>query len=201
MVHLVFFASGFAALVYQVVWQRSLFALYGITSEAVAIVVTAFMIGLGLGSWAGGRLTRTGWRPLALFGGVELAIGAFGAASLALFRAVGAATLLWPPAAVALVTFLLLLVPTLLMGATLPLLTAHLVRRSGNVGRSLGGLYFSNTLGSAASAAVSALVLLGALGQGGTVRLAATLNVAVGTAALALARRERRAPAEPEGAR
>jgi predicted membrane-bound spermidine synthase len=194
-VHLVFFVSGFAALVYQVVWQRSLFALYGITSEAVSVVVTAFMLGLGLGSWAGGRLSRTAWRPLALFGVVELAIGAFGAGSLALFRSVGAATLLWPPPAVAGVTFLLLLVPTLLMGATLPLLTSHLVRRSGNVGRSLGALYFSNTLGSAASAAVSALVLLGALGQSGTVRLASTLNVAVGTAALAMAWRERRAPA------
>jgi predicted membrane-bound spermidine synthase len=184
--HAVFFASGFAALVYQVVWQRSLFAIYGINTESVTVVVTAFMLGLGLGSLGGGVLSRTRLAPLAAFGAAELGIAAFGVLSLGVFHRVGEATVAWPAPAVALATFLLLLLPTLLMGATLPLLTSHLVRVSSNVGKSVASLYFVNTLGSAAAAVLTAAVLLGALGQSGSVRLAAALNLAVGAGALAL---------------
>lgn len=183
----VYFSSGFAALVYQIVWQRSLFALFGINTESVTIVVTAFMLGLGLGSLAGGALTRTRVPSLLAFGLVELGVGAFGAGSLRLFRAVGEATILWPAPAVAAVTCALLLVPTVLMGATLPLLTDHVVRRHGNVGRAVGALYFANTLGSAAAAAATAIVLLAFLGQQGSVFVAVVLNVAVGAGALTLA--------------
>jgi predicted membrane-bound spermidine synthase len=190
----VYFLSGFAALVYQVVWQRSLFALFGINSESVTVVVTAFMLGLGLGSLAGGVVSRTRVPPLVAFAAAELGIATFGAASLVLFHRVGEATVLWPAPAVATVTFLLLLVPTLLMGATLPLLTAHLVRRDPNVGKAVGALYYVNTLGSAAAAAATAFVFLAALGQRGSVLVAVALNVTVGAGALALAsRREVRA--------
>ena len=58
MIWLVFFLSGFAALLYQIVWQRALFAIYGINIESVTMVVTAFMLGLGLGSLAGGALSK-----------------------------------------------------------------------------------------------------------------------------------------------
>src|ERR1700741_1381939 len=54
---LLFFVSGMPALVYQVVWQRALFAIYGINSQSVAVVVTAFMLGLGVGSLVGGWLS------------------------------------------------------------------------------------------------------------------------------------------------
>jgi predicted membrane-bound spermidine synthase len=183
----VFLLSGFAALLYQVVWQRSLFAIYGINVEAVTVVVTAFMVGLGFGSLAGGALSKSPRVPaLALFGVVELAIGAFGLGSLPLYRWVGARTLQLQFAATAAVTFLVVLVPTLLMGSTLPLLTAHLVRRSRNVGRSLGRLYSVNTLGSALASLAAVLLLMRALGQQGVVAVAAALNLIVGVSALAL---------------
>jgi predicted membrane-bound spermidine synthase len=183
----VFLVSGFAALLYQIVWQRSLFAIYGINVEAVTVVVTAFMVGLGVGSLVGGAVSRDPRRPaLALFGLVELAIGAFGLVSLPLLGWVGARTLQLSFAATALVTFLVVLVPTLLMGSTLPLLTAHLVRRSHNVGRSLGRLYCVNTLGSSLAALAAVMFLMGALGQRGVVTLAAALNLLVGAGALAL---------------
>ncbi len=54
----VFFVSGFPALIYQIVWQRALFVIYGLDAVSVTIVVTAFMLGLGLGSLAGGALSR-----------------------------------------------------------------------------------------------------------------------------------------------
>ena len=98
----------------------------------------------------------------------------------------GARTLAASFGATAAVTFLVVLVPTLLMGSTLPLLTAHAVRRSGNVGRSLGRLYCVNTLGSAFASLAAVAALMGALGQQGVVTLAAALNLLVGAVALAL---------------
>jgi spermidine synthase len=184
---IVFLVSGFSALLYQIVWQRSLFAIYGINIEAVTVVVTGFMVGLGVGSLVGGAVSKDPRRPaLALFGAVELCIGAFGVGSLRLFRWVGERTLALPFGATALVTFLVVLVPTLLMGSTLPLLTAHLVRRTGNVGSSLGRLYSVNTLGSALASLAAVLVLMRVLGQHGVTVVAAALNFAVGAAALGL---------------
>lgn len=186
-ISVVFFLSGFAALLYQIVWQRSLFAIYGINVEAVTVVVTAFMVGLGVGSLAGGAVSKDPRRPaLALFGVVETAIGVFGLCSLALLRWIGTRTLQLSFSATALVTFLVVLIPTLLMGSTLPLLTAHLVRRSHNVGRSLGLLYCVNTLGSSLASLAAVMFLMGALGQRGVVTLAAALNLIVGAGALLL---------------
>lgn len=190
MLYLVFLVSGFAALLYQVVWQRSLYAIYGINIESVTMVVTAFMIGLGLGSLAGGAISKNPERPtLLLFSIVELAIGTFGAFSLPLFHAVGRLTLGLPALGTALVTFGLVLAPTLLMGGTLPLLVGHLVRANRNVGKSVGSLYFVNTLGSALAAFAAPLWLFGWLGQTATVRLAAALNLLVSAGAYALHRR------------
>src|ERR1044071_2068130 len=85
--YLLFFVSGFPALLYQIVWQRTLFAIYGVNIESVTVVVSAFMLGLGLGSLAGGRISRSPSAPLLLmFGGIELAIAAFGLGSLRIFH-------------------------------------------------------------------------------------------------------------------
>ena len=150
------------------------------------------MLGLGLGSLAGGALSKNPKRPaLVLFGIAELGIGAFGFLSLAMFRNIGALTLSLPPAGTATVTFLLVLFPTLLMGATLPLLVAHTTRLSGNVGRSVGTLYFINTLGSALAAGLAVVLFLRVLGQSGSVMLAAFINVIAGIAVLVIHRRIR----------
>jgi spermidine synthase len=187
-----FLASGFAALIYQVVWQRVLFAAFGINIEAVTIVVTAFLLGLGLGSLLGGYLSRDARRhPLLAFACLELSVAVYGVLSVPLFRMVSELTAAWSSAATALLTFALVLTPTVLMGATLPLLVAFAVRESGRVGRSVGTLYFVNTAGSALAAIAAALVLMGALGESGSVRLAAIVNATVGILVLSryLARR------------
>lgn len=194
-IYAVFAASGFAALIYQVVWQRALFSIYGINIESVTVVVTAFMVGLGLGGLAGGALSRDPDRSmLGLFALVELGIGVFGFFSLGIIHAVGALTLRLPPWATGLVTFLLVLFPTVLMGATLPLLFVHAVRVSGNVGRSVGFLYFVNTLGSAAASIAAVAFLFGRLGETGSVRLAAALNLLVSGGVFAASRRGARVP-------
>lgn len=192
-IYLVFFLSGFAALLYQIVWQRALYAIYGINIESVTMVVTAFMLGLGLGSLAGGEVSKDAKRPvLLMFSLVELGIGLFGAVSLGVFHAVGRVTLGMSTVGTFFVTFFLVLVPTMLMGSTLPLLVAHLVRSSGNVGKSVGTLYFVNTLGSAFASAASVLFIMGRAGQLGSVRVAAALNVTVSLLAYVAHRRAQR---------
>ena len=151
MVAILFFVSGFPALLYQIVWQRALFTLYGVNIESVTVVVAAFMLGLGAGSLIGGQLSRLLSSILLLFSAIELVIGIYGLASLPLFHWIGSFTAGVSSLQLGVLAFLLVLVPTVLMGATLPLLTHHLVSLSGNVGRAVGALYFANTLGSAAA--------------------------------------------------
>jgi predicted membrane-bound spermidine synthase len=195
-VYAIFVLSGFSALLYQVVWQRSLFAIYGINVESVTVIVTAFMLGLGVGSLVGGEVSKSPKRPaLLLFSLVELGIGVFGFLSLPLFHWVGSLTLGLAPLATFAITFVLVLVPTTLMGSTLPLLVAHSVRGSGNVGRSVGVLYFVNTLGSGLAALATVYVLFGALGQARTVYLAALGNLTV--SALAFVQHRRQAGVRP----
>ena len=181
---IVFFVSGFAALIYQVVWQRALFAIFGINTEAVTVVVTAFLLGLGTGSIVGGIFSRVVRHPLLLFALSEFGIAGFGLISLDLFKRVGSSSFELSPAASGLTTFLLLLVPTLLMGMTLPLLVVYLVRQSGNVGRSMSLLYFVNTAGSGLASLAAVFLLMPRLGEHGSVQVAAFANFAVGAVVL-----------------
>jgi predicted membrane-bound spermidine synthase len=183
-VPLAFFFSGFAALIYQVVWQRALYGIFGITIESVTVVVTAFLLGLGLGSLVGGAVSERPGRALMLFALAELSIACFGAVSLSLFRWVGTLLLRSPLATTSVATVALLLIPTLLMGMTLPLLTAHAVSISRNVGQSVSLLYFVNTAGSAIAAMASVAVFLPLLGMRRSVLVAVAVNVLVGTMVL-----------------
>ena len=182
MIAALFLVSGFAAILYQLVWQRVLNAVYGSDIESVTIVVTAFMVGLGAGSLAGGRLARRSRLPL-VFASLELGVAAFGAVSVGVFRWVGVRTASWPDALGWLAALGLLLIPTILMGAGLPVLIAHFVRRRATIGRAVSLLYFTNTIGAAAGA-FAAVFIVGPLGQHGSVALAASLNVLVGAAVL-----------------
>lgn len=89
------------------------------------------------------------------------------------------------------ITFILVLVPTLFMGATLPLLVSHAVARNKSVGASVGQLYFANTAGSALAALATAGFLMRELGEMKSVTLAACINIAVGLSVLLLWMREK----------
>jgi spermidine synthase len=196
--YLFFFFSGFPALLYQIVWQRALFTLYGVNIESVTMVVTAFMLGLGLGSLLGGFISRYRHLPLlAVFGAVELLIATYGVISLKLFHWAANLTAGSTPLGTGLVAFSLVLIPTALMGSTLPILVSYTVRFSHNVGRSVGALYAANTLGSAAACFCAGLFLMRWLGQSGTVALAAGFNAAVGATVLVWQFVTRRAVGDP----
>jgi predicted membrane-bound spermidine synthase len=180
---LLFFVSGIAALIYQVCWQRLLFEAFGVDIESVTIIVSTFMLGLGLGALLGGALAdRHPERALALFAIIELSIAAFGICSPALIRAAGALAVSSSLGAIATVNFLLLLFPTMLMGATLPILVTHVVRHHRNIGVSIGLLYFANTLGASLGAALSGMLVLYYFGLAATIYLAAALNACVSAA-------------------
>jgi spermidine synthase len=183
--YVLFFLSGVPALIYQIVWQRALFAIYGINVESVTAVVSAFMLGLGVGSLLGGYVSKKPCAPLlTIFGVAELGTGTYGICSLRLFHRVADITGGVSTIQTGLIAFMLVVIPTILMGATLPLLVEHTVRTSGNVGRSVGTLYFVNTLGSAAACFVAAKVTMQHLGMAGSVAAAAGINATIGLTVL-----------------
>jgi predicted membrane-bound spermidine synthase len=148
-----FFLSGVAALAYQVCWQRLLFIALGSDIDSITIIVSTFMLGLGVGSLLGGQMAdRYPDRILMLFAAAEAGIGAFGVLSPHLIAGLGELVIHQGPATTAVANFTLLLIPTTLMGATLPMLVALLVRQQSTVGVSIGGLYCLNTFGAAAGA-------------------------------------------------
>jgi len=184
-----FLLSGGAALIYQVVWQRTLFAVFGVNIESVTVIVSVFMFGLGVGALVGGQLSEkfVGRLPY-LFMICELMIGLFGVGSLWLIESVGAATQGFGLLAVFLTTFVLLCVPTILMGATLPILVTFLFAHFQQIGRTVGLLYFANTLGSAIACFLTVDVLFAFFGQQAVVWIAAGFNLGVGALVLVFAR-------------
>lgn len=191
-----FLASGIAGLIYQVCWQRLLFAAFGSDLPSITIIVSAFMAGLGLGALAGGWASdRWPAATLRSFVLCELGIGLFGMISPDVLRGAGAVFVAAPLPLVALVNFALVLVPALLMGATLPVLVSHVSRVWLNVGRATGQLYAVNTFGAALGALLPAFVLFEHLSLDAVIRLAAAINLSVAAAALlSLARRGASAP-------
>jgi predicted membrane-bound spermidine synthase len=175
-----FFVSGVAALVYQVCWQRLLFASFGVDIESVSIIVSVFMLGLGLGALVGGDMADR-WPKLALriFALSELGIGVFGIFSPDLIRGTGDAFVGASHWQITIANFVLLLVPTSLMGATLPVLVAHVTRVWGNVGKSIGLLYQVNTFGAAFGVAVVGFVWFLFFELDTAIRVAAALNILV----------------------
>jgi len=178
-----FMASGFAALIYQVAWQRALFTAFGVNIESITIIVSLFMFGLGVGAMVGGVLShRFADRLPGLFLVCELAIGVFGLFSLALIDVVSAATLDGSLATISLAIYALLSVPTMFMGATLPILVAHLNAFYRHTGKTVGVLYFLNTIGSALACFATTDILFVLMGLQSAVWVAAICNLVVGVA-------------------
>ncbi len=192
----VFFTSGFAALLYQVSWQRLLVIFSGADVYSATIIVAAYMAGLGVGSLAGGHLADrvTARASLGMFAIAELAVAAFGFSSTTLYYDVlyqrfGHVDI--SPAAMASLLFASLLWPTFFMGASLPLLARAMTASVQRAAAMVGALYGINTLGAAVGALVSTWVLLPRFGLEGSVRVGAVLNVACAIAMIPLALRFR----------
>lgn len=188
-----FFASGFAALLYQVVWQRMLGIFAGSDAVTAALVVGAFLLGIGLGSLVAGFLAdRLSARAAALaFAACEIAIAAFALASTPFlydFLAVRMGPVIEGGVAIFTACFLGLLIPTFAMGLSLPFLAKAVVPRIDTAAQRVGLLYGLNTLGAAAGALLGGFVIVGTFGFEGTLAFGAALNLGAAGIALWLAR-------------
>ncbi|MGI8808458.1 MAG: fused MFS/spermidine synthase [Acidimicrobiales bacterium] len=195
----VFAVTGFSALTLQVVWQRVISLHAGVDLFSFTTVVAAFLAGLGVGSLLGGVMAdRLGpRRSLLAFAASNAGIGVFAWFSLWLFYDVYRAAVPHlegggTPAAFAF-HFLLLIVPTTLMGLSLPLVSRGVVERIDEAGPLVGRLYAVNTLGAGVGAGISGWILIGSLGFVGVVRLAGTLNLLAAVFILTLWRTAARA--------
>ncbi|MEM6796399.1 MAG: fused MFS/spermidine synthase, partial [Acidobacteriota bacterium] len=186
-----FLLSGLSALVFQVAWIEELTRVFGASQPAVAAVLAAYMGGLAAGAGIAARwlLPRLG-RPILAYAWIELAIGA---SALAVPFMVDAAARLQaavfesgargPGFAMVFslaVAFLVLIVPTSLMGATLPILARFVITAEEHIGSRIGALYTTNTLGGALGAWGAAFFLMPSLGLELTVLVAVSINGIVG---------------------
>ncbi|WP_425343486.1 fused MFS/spermidine synthase [Pseudomonas delhiensis] len=198
---LLMFASGGAALVFQVLWVKQLSLVVGVEVYAVTTAISAFFAGLALGGLAFGRWADRLRRPVRLYAGLELLVAALGvAASVALAHAAGPFARLEAGTGLAawLLPFALVGLPAFFMGGTLPVLVRALKPANDQLGRAGGGLYAANTAGAIAGTLLAAFVLLPALGVLGSACAAAGLNLLAAAGAL-LARREAVEPAASAG--
>ena len=194
-----FFLSGMSALIYQVVWLRSLALVFGVTSYALAIVLAAFMSGLALGSIAGGAIAQRTRRALLAYGLAELAIAAFGFSVVPLLALVQNLYVVFAPdfagrpAALNLLrlalSFAVLIPATSCMGATLPIAV-----RACEAGarRAISRLYAANTAGAVVGVLMTGFFLLGVFGLRAASGLAVFTNVMCGIVAMCMAARESR---------
>jgi spermidine synthase len=182
-----FFFSGASGLIYQIVWVRMLTRHLGTTTHATATVLVVFMTGLSVGSYLGGRRADRAKQPLLIYVFLELAIGVSALlASFTIIRGLGGYYIevhRWlgdSPAALlaARVAFVVpcLLLPTMLMGATLPFMVAFVTRLGQGFQSGLGRLYGINTYGAVAGVLAAAFVLIGELGETASLLIAAALN-------------------------
>jgi spermidine synthase len=194
-----FFVSGASALVYEVVWTRDLTNVFGGSAYAVATVLAAYMAGLALGSAVLGKVIDRRGRPLAVYGILEAGIALWALLIPVLFHLLdhlyGGIYRSLNPGFYGLslirftLSFLVLLVPTTLMGGTLPVLGKFLLQNRDTLGQRAGLLYGINTLGAVLGTAIGGFLLLPNLGLRGSTLLAVVLNLGVAVVAVLLSRR------------
>lgn len=190
--YLAFFLSGASSLIFQTIWTRMLHHVFGATSVAISTVLTVFMAGLGLGTWISGRIANRIKHPIFTYAFAELGVAIWGllipfmvqsdgwlADMNAWLRLTfGAETSLFMIARF-LCVVPILIVPTTLMGSTLPLLTRHFVSQESDpetASRNVGVLYSLNTFGAATGPVLSAFVLLPNVGLSITNIIACSMN-------------------------
>ena len=189
-----FFFSGIAGLVYQVLWLRRLSLVFGVTVYAASTVLAAFMAGLAIGSLLAGHVLRRRIPPLLAFGAAEILIGVTGLASPYLLSA---ASVLYgalqaaAPESLGLLTvarlassLAILVVPTALMGMTLPLLSASVAATNAPIASRISLLYAVNTAGAMVGTVLTGFLLIPAIGVQRAFMTAAAVNIGVGLLAL-----------------
>lgn len=203
MILILFFGSGATALVYEVIWSKYLALLFGSTIQAQTVVLAVFMGGLALGNKVFSRHADRARHPLVMYGCIELAIGLYAFLFYFLYRGADSAfaslgsPLLDRPGSLLLLksvlSTMLLLGPTILMGGTLPILAAWLQKNTADAGRRSARLYSINCLGAVCGAGLTGFWLVPWLGLRKTMDFSACVNMIIGLTAIVMGRMQ---PAE-----
>ena len=199
-VWLIFILSGASGLIYQVIWMRQLTLIFGSTVFATSTVLTAFMAGLALGSYYFGRkIDESTQSPLRIYALLEAGIGAFCLVWPLILTALGAIYVLihrnitsefYTLSLIRFVlTFGVILIPSTLMGGTLPVLTRFFVKRLEQLGTNIGILYALNTFGAVVGTVAAGFFLIEALGIRWTLGIGIAINFSVAAVALTLAQK------------
>ncbi|HEY0546044.1 MAG TPA: fused MFS/spermidine synthase [Pyrinomonadaceae bacterium] len=189
-----FVLSGATGLIYEILWARMLGLVFGATTFAVSAVLAAFMGGLALGSALAGRYSGKVLRPLRVYGLIEICIALYAVAVPLLFRLVDKLyVLIWNQFHPGYYGFNLwrfalscavLLAPTTLMGATLPVLSSAILRSRKHTSTSVTRLYTCNLVGAILGTLCAGFVLLPNYGVRATIWTAAVVNILIGLAAI-----------------
>ncbi|NOX75648.1 MAG: spermine synthase, partial [Gammaproteobacteria bacterium] len=183
--------SGASSLAYEILWTRMLSLQFGVSIFGVVATVTAYMAGLGIGSFFGVRWSQRTRHPLRLFALLELSVAGAALIIPVLFQTLDAQFAVmagnmafsgWLTLQVVVVT-LVLMIPALGMGAGFPLV----LRTVQNTRISFAGIYGINALGGALGALLP-LWLLPHLGWLSSLRAVAALGLVVGLIALWMSR-------------
>ncbi len=173
----IFFLSGLSSLFYQVAWQRLLTLHYGVGAVATTLIVSVYMLGLGLGGLLGGHLAdRLKKRLVLTYLIVESCLAIFGLASLPYLQLLGKTTAGAPASFSLFCIIAFLLLPTLLMGMTLPLVVKIFKRSGHDFYQSVSYLYTINTLGATAGCLLGSFLVISLFGLDTTVYVASTIN-------------------------
>jgi spermidine synthase len=195
---LLFFVSGATALIYEVLWSKYLALMFGSTVQAQTVVLAVFMGGLALGNRIFGRRSAQLTQPLAAYGYIELAIGLYAfffqsiySVADRVFISVGSRFAENPAPLLffkGLLAIGLLIVPTVLMGGTLPLLAGWLERKISDAGRVSARFYSTNSLGAVFGSGVAGFYLVQQWGMLASLQWAAFANLAIAACAIAISR-------------
>ncbi|WP_144876450.1 fused MFS/spermidine synthase, partial [Hyella patelloides] len=188
-----FFVSGFNALLYQVAWQRMLGLFSGSDVRSVTVVIASYLLGLGLGNLLSSRISDhlNNRQCVRIYGYCNLGIAIFAISSRFLFYDLLFLRLQYlaqSPVVMLGIVFVSLLIPTTMMGLSLPLLSKAVSRTAENAASRIGWLYGINTLGSGVGTLVSGWYIVGTLGYAGTVYLGSFFSAFVGLVALIISR-------------
>ena len=206
LVYIYFFISGVTALVYEIIWTRQLTLVFGHTVYSVAIVLSAFMAGLGCGSYVWGNVIdravaeREKTPPLLVYGRIEILIFATSAVLSLIFsefHVVYAWMHRWLPESPVLydvlkaaLAFLLMFIPTTFMGATLPIISKYFVTDNSRLGTQIGTLYAINTLGAAVGCVLTGFLFIAAFGVLQTALIASCANLIIGIGCIRIVQEE-----------
>ena len=194
-----FFLSGLAGLIYEVVWARQLSLFLGITSYAHTAVITAYMAGLAAGSLYFGRRADRHPQPLKIYAWLEIGVGLYAAITPWLFTGLQLAYVSMSDVAQIgemsghltrfSIALLALLIPTFLMGGTLPLLVRGFITELPELGKVTSRLYGINTLGAVLGTLLAGYLLLPEIGVKATIFTGVVINLAIASVVLALLHR------------